>query len=100
MMLMNGSRAQEHLEHARLTALVATAPENVTYVSDPWAMSQWIRRGPHAYAGLPAAPYGPPCIVASTGGLDLVADQRPWVTDVRRYGFIPASGTRVPCRAR
>lgn len=75
------------MQQENLAALVATAPENVTYVSDYWAMSQWIRRGPQAYAVYPLPHYGPPCIVASTGALDLVADQEPWITDVRRYGF-------------
>jgi Xaa-Pro dipeptidase len=87
MMLINEPRAQERMEQERLDALVATAPENVTYVSDYWAMSQWIRRGPQAYALYPLPRFGSPCIVASTGALDLVADQEPWVTDVRRYGY-------------
>lgn len=86
-MLINQERARERMQTERLAALVATAPENVTYVSDYWAMSQWIRRGPQAYAVYPAPEFGPPCIVASTGALDLVADQEPWVTEVRRYGF-------------
>jgi len=86
-MLLNEPRARQRMEADGLAALVATAPENVTYTSGYWAMSQWIRRGPQAYVLYPAPGRGEPCIVASTGALDLVADQDPWVTDVRRYGF-------------
>ncbi len=86
-MLMNRDRMHARLAAERLAAVVATAPENVTYASDYWAMSQWIRRGPQAYVVVPAPEHGEPCIVASTGALDLVADQAPWVADVRRYGF-------------
>jgi Xaa-Pro aminopeptidase len=28
-----------------------------------------------------------PCIIANSGILDLVADQDPWVTEIRRYGY-------------
>jgi Xaa-Pro dipeptidase len=86
-MLLNQDRARQRMEQDGLAALVATAPENVTYTSGYWAMSQWIRRGPQAYALYPAPGHGEPCIVASTSALDLVADQDPWVKDVRRYGF-------------
>lgn len=86
-MLLNQDRARERMEQEGLAAIVATAPENVTYLSGYWAMSQWIRRGPQAYALYPAPGRGEPCIVASTSALDLVADQDPWVKEVRRYGF-------------
>lgn len=86
-MLMNQPRAHAQMEKEGLSALVATAPENVTYTSDYWAMSQWIRRGPQAYVLYPGPGFGSPCIIASTSALDLVADQRPWVGDVQRYGF-------------
>jgi Xaa-Pro aminopeptidase len=86
-MLMNQPRAQALMAKDNLAALVATAPENVTYTSGFWAMSQWIRRGPQAYAVHPAPGFGEPCIITTTGALDLVADQNPTVTAVQRYGF-------------
>lgn len=86
-MLMNVPRAKAVMAKERLAALVATTPENVTYTSGYWAMSQWIRRGPQAYAVHPAPGHGEPCIIASTGALDLVADQDPPVKAVQRYGF-------------
>ncbi|MGH7396609.1 MAG: M24 family metallopeptidase [Candidatus Rokuibacteriota bacterium] len=84
---MNQPRAQTLMEEQQLAALVATAPENVTYTSGYWAMSQWIRRGPQAYAVHPAAGHGAPCIIAATGALDLVADQNPPVKEIHRYGY-------------
>ena len=53
-MLMNSTRLFAGMQEHRLDALVATMPENVTYASGFWAMSQWIRRGPQAYVLTPA----------------------------------------------
>src|SRR5687768_14666966 len=86
-MLLNEARAQSLMEEQQLAALVATAPENVTYTSGFWAMSQWIRRGPQAYVLTPAEGRGEQAVVASTGTLDLLADQDVPIKDVRRYGF-------------
>jgi Xaa-Pro aminopeptidase len=87
MQLMNAPRLFERMKREGLDALVATAPENVTYASGFWAMSQWIRRGPQAYVLVPGEGRGEQALVASTGTLDLVADQDVEVKDVRRYGF-------------
>lgn len=85
-MLANTARLQELMKRGKLDAVIATCPENVTYLSGFWAMSQWVRRGPQAYVLFPADTQQP-CIIANSGILDLVADQKPWVTDVRRYGY-------------
>lgn len=86
-MLMNAPRLQERMKREGMDAIVATAPENVTYTSGFWAMSQWIRRGPQAYVLTPAEGKGEQAVIASTGTLDLIADQDVEVEDVRRYGF-------------
>jgi Xaa-Pro dipeptidase len=87
-MLLNAERLTEVLRAERLGALVATSPENVTYASGYWALSQWIRRGPQSYVVLPAADLREACIVTSTSLLDLLADdQDVWITSVRRYGY-------------
>lgn len=100
-MLINHGRAQERMARDGLAALVATSPENVTYASGFWAMSQWIRRGPQAYVVYPAEGRGEPCIVASTGALDLIADQEPWVREVRRYGvFAVEADAGAPLEGR
>jgi len=85
-MLLNTSRLQQALQREGIDALVATSPENVTYTSGFYAMSQWIRRGPQAYVLTPREDCGEPAIVASTGALDLIADQGVRIRDVRRYG--------------
>jgi len=73
-MLMNSTRLFAGMQERRLDALVATMPENVTYASGFWAMSQWIRRGPQAYVLTPAPALGEPVVVASSGLIDLAAD--------------------------
>lgn len=85
-MLANTARLQELMKRDKLDAVIATCPENVTYLSGFWAMSQWVRRGPQAYVLFPADTQQP-CIIANSGILDLVADQKPWVKDIRRYGY-------------
>lgn len=84
-MLANVTRLKDLMKREGLDAVVATCPENVTYLSGFWAMSQWVRRGPQAYVLFPAG--GEPCLIANSGILDLVPDQSPWVQDVRRYGY-------------
>src|SRR5712692_10376349 len=90
-MLMNSPRLFERMRRDGLDAIVATAPENVTYSSGFWAMSQWIRRGSQNYVLTPMPEHGEPCVIASTGLLDLAADRvaelDTWVSDIRRYGF-------------
>lgn len=89
-MLLNKNRLDDTLQRHDLDAVVATTPENVTYASGYWALSQWIRRGPQTYVLLPAKARAEPAIVASTSLLDLLADQDVWITDVRRFGFFQA----------
>src|SRR3954470_9210608 len=83
-MLMNSTRLFAGMKRKNLDAIVATMPENVTYASGFWAMSQWIRRGPQAYVLTPAE--GEPVVIASTGLVDLVADPDVWVKDISRFG--------------
>jgi Xaa-Pro aminopeptidase len=85
-MLMNSARLLAGMKKERLDAIVATMPENVTYSSGFWAMSQWIRRGPQAYVLTPAEGRGEPAVIASTGLVDLAADPDVWVKDVSRFG--------------
>jgi Xaa-Pro aminopeptidase len=85
-MLMNADRLFAGMKKERLDAIVATMPENVTYSSGFWAMSQWIRRGPQAYVLTPGEGKGEPVVIASTGLIDLVADPEVWVKDIARFG--------------
>lgn len=85
-MLANVPRLKALMKKDGLDAVIATCAENVTYISGFWAMSQWVRRGPQAYV-LFVGDGGEPCIVVNSGLLDLVPDQKPWITDIRRYGY-------------
>lgn len=88
----NLDRIDAVLAEAGVDAVVAAAPENVTYLSGFWAMTHWIRRGPQAYVFWPRGGADAASIITGTGTLDLVADQSPWVTNVRRFGFFAFEG--------
>jgi Xaa-Pro dipeptidase len=85
-MLANIPRLKDLIAKNNLDAVIATCPENVTYLSGFWAMSQWVRRGPQAYVLFPRET-AQPCIIANSGILDLIPDQQPWIREVRRYGY-------------
>lgn len=86
-MLTNVTRLHELMKRDQFAAVIATCPENVTYSSGFWAMSQWVRRGPQAYVLHPGNGEAP-CIIANSGILDLIPDQHDvWVKDIRRYGY-------------
>ena len=86
MTLLNAERLCAMMERHGFDAIVATSPENVTYSSGYWALSQWIRRGPQTYVIWPAPGRGAPRIVASAGLLDLLADQEINVEQVSKFG--------------
>ena len=86
-MLLNRHRLFDRLSRHGYDAIIATGPENVTYSSGFWSLSQWIRRGPQVYVLWPAEKLGEPAIVAGSSVLDLLADQQLWVDEVWRYGF-------------
>jgi Xaa-Pro aminopeptidase len=85
-MLLNEARLDVYLEKEALDAVIGTSPENVLYLGGYWAMSQWVRRGPQAYALRPRSGLGAPAIVTNSGLLDLVADQE-IAGDIRRYSY-------------
>jgi len=85
-MLTNFARLRDVMKDEKLDAIVGTCAENVTYLSGFWALSQWVRRGPQAYA-LHTADGRPGAVIANSGVVDLIADQEIWVEDIRRYGF-------------
>jgi Xaa-Pro dipeptidase len=83
-MLGDKARLASFMKKAGFDAVIGTSPENVLYLGGYWAMSQWIRRGPQAYAIMPAE--GEPAIVTSSTLVDLIADQG-LSCEVRRYSF-------------
>lgn len=90
--LLNKDRLHARMAELQLDAVIATTPENVTYMSGFWALPQWIRRGPQAYVVWLAPGKGEAEIITSTATLDLVADQQIWVERVRRYGAFHVDG--------
>jgi len=85
--LTNFDRMFELMDESGLDAVIGTLPENVTYLTGFWAMTQWVRRGPQTYAFQPARGRGNAAIATSSGLLDLVSDQYVWVDDVRRFEY-------------
>jgi Xaa-Pro dipeptidase len=85
-MLMNTDRMSQLMAANDLQAVIATTAENVTYCSGFWALTQWVRRGPQTYVLWPSSGTSEAEIITSTSMLDLVADQKPWVRRVRRFG--------------
>lgn len=85
-MLLNRPRLADVARREGLDALIATSPENVTYASGYWALSQWIRRGPQTYALIAVDDPDASRLVAATSLLDLVADQDIWIRHVDRFG--------------
>lgn len=99
-MLLNQTRLQALCADSSIDALVATAPENVTYSTGYWALSQWIRRGPQSFALLPARDIAATCLLAPTSLLDQVADQDDvWVENIRRFGFFHMDRAEVELNA-
>ncbi len=85
-MLLNADRLSRLMDSDGLQLVIATTAENVTYSSGFWALTQWLRRGPQTYVLWPAPQLCEPVIITGTSMLDLIADQKPWVHQVRRYG--------------
>ncbi len=94
--LVNLGRLRAVLEQHALDAIVATSPENVTYASGYWALSQWIRRGPQTYVVIPWRRPEQATIVAATSLLDLLADQDVWVSTIRRFGYFQTERREGP----
>jgi Xaa-Pro aminopeptidase len=93
-MLLDTERLHGLMARQGLDAVIATSPENVTYMSGYWALSQWIRRGPQTYVVWPAPGRGEPHVIANAALLDLLADQDVSVGKVARFGrfFVEAAG--------
>ena len=86
--LLNQPRFAEIAKRNGINAFVATSPENVTYASGYWALSQWIRRGPQVHVLLPVGRLENSRVIAPTSLLDQLVDQEDvWIKNVSRYGF-------------
>ncbi len=88
--LTNLDRLHDRMAALKADAVVGTAPENVLYLSGLWAMTQWIRRGPQAYALHPAPGRGTPCVVVGASAADHLVDGSAWVSEAYVHGGFPA----------
>ena len=86
-MLLNKKRAKKIMEKYGLKAIIASSPENVTYVSDYWDIGHWIvKGGTQVYAVLPLEEKNDPFIITSIGSLDQAATQNCWINNFYTYG--------------
>jgi Xaa-Pro dipeptidase len=84
-LLLNKQRALQHLEAKGLDVLIATMPENVTYLTEFWGLSFYLSL-PQTYAfALFSRDYDPALIVSLTDA-NMVADTPSAVKDVRFFG--------------
>lgn len=94
-MLLNSQRFQDIAKREKLDALIASTPENVTYSSGYWALSQWIRRGPQTYVILFPDDLEGSQIVAASSLLDLLADQDIWIRNIQRFGYFQTDQSKT-----
>lgn len=84
-MLLNRDRALQMMEQYELDALVATSPENVTYLSDYSSLAFQRSRGSQFYAILPREGSDATLIVPISE-LPVLAERPSWIEDIRTYG--------------
>ena len=86
-MLINRKRAEEIMKKYGVEAIIASTPENVTYLSDFWEDGHWTIKGTQVYAVLPLDRNIDPFIVTSIGSLDQVAiEKNCWIDNFYTYG--------------
>jgi Xaa-Pro aminopeptidase len=98
-MLVNKRRVKEVMKKNGVDVLVASMPENVTYLTDFWSLSHWLLKGTQTYAVIPADEKIAPYIITSLSDLDLAADQEDcWIQDFVSFGkfFIESPQDLVP----
>jgi len=86
-MLINRKRAEKIMKKYGVEAIIASSPENVTYLSDFWDDGHWSIKGTQVYAVLPLDRSIDPFIVTSVGTLDQVAiEKNCWIDNFYTYG--------------
>ena len=86
-MLVNRKRAEEIMKKYGVEAIIASSPENVTYLSDFWDDGHWVIKGTQVYAVLPLDRSIDPFIVTSVGALDQAAiEKNCWMSNFYTYG--------------
>jgi len=86
-MLVNRKRAEEIMKKYGVEAIIASSPENVTYLSDFWDDGHWSIKGTQVYVVLPLDRSIDPFIVTPVGALDqVVIEKKCWIGNFYTYG--------------
>lgn len=84
-MLLNRERAFHTMEEYQLDGLIATSPENITYLSDYSSLAFSRSRGTQFYAILPPE-MSEAILIVPIGELPVLAEKPSWIEDIRTYG--------------
>ena len=74
-MLLNKERAYDLMEKYDIEAIVASMPENVTYLTDFWSLTHRLIKATQNFAVITRKKDLAPFIITSIGDMDLAADQ-------------------------
>ena len=86
-MLLNKERAYDIMQKYNLNGIVATMPENVTYLTDYWSLTHRLIKATQNYAVLSKEQNLEPLIITSVGDMDLAADQEEcWSENFATFG--------------
>jgi Xaa-Pro dipeptidase len=86
-MLIHKERVLQVMKKYGVQVLVASMPENVTYLTDFWSISHWLLKGTQTYAVFSANEKIGPYVVAPFSDLDLAVIQEDcWVKDFVTFG--------------
>jgi len=86
-MLLNKDRAYDVMEKYGIEAIIATMPENVTYLTDYWSLTHRLIKATQNFAVITRKQDLAPFIITSVGDMDLAADQEDcWTDNFLTYG--------------
>jgi Xaa-Pro aminopeptidase len=86
-MLLNRDRAYDVMDKYDIEAIIATMPENVTYLTDFWSLTHRLIKATQNFAVITRKPDLVPFIITSVGDMDLAADQDDcWTDNFLTYG--------------
>ncbi len=86
-MLLNRDRAYDVMEKYDVEAIIATMPENVTYLTDFWSLTHRLIKATQNFAVITRKQDLTPFIITSVGDMDLAADQEDcWTDNFLTYG--------------
>lgn len=94
-MILNRDRAEKIMVRESLDALIATSPENVTYISDYFNFSPYIFKEMEIYGILPCNRTEEPTLIVPIDALDYLAQRLSWIKDIRSYGTYYIFGSKL-----